>query len=505
MSQAIYNVEHEKQLLSALIRTPELIAEIPHINEKDFSPVNRVVFNALKNCLEDEKSFSKFILISKLVAHNIKIGDVIEPTVYINALELMGVNDRAGLGIAKELKKTTIRRELNTIGRKIQMATEKEDQKKATDLLADVTTIFNEHVNLVSGHEDNEPVDLYGTIDKFLDHSNTHYETRSIPTPFPIYNDMYGFCDPGNVYCLAARPKVGKSTWVMSMLQQIALKDDKNNFVGLILDTELTTEEVQCRALASLSGVREFYIRHKIYRKFPEMNAQVEAAREKMKPLWKKVDHIFIGGKTLDEQISITRRWVHRNMVKTGKRGIVVLDYFKLNSSDDFDNKGARDITIGKKVDAYKNLAKELNIPVWALVQANRENEDSKSGARISNGNAIAGADMISQFCSNIYLLQRLTSDEATFMNQLTPDSATHTLINIYPRQLGPDEMKQIRLVKYVNHRGKDSYQENYLLYRFQNFNVTEMGTFKDIVDKGQLITHAVQNPHPAPDTSTQI
>ncbi len=457
----------------------------------------------LKKCIDEGKNFSKYVLIEQLNALNIKIGDVIEPDVYINALDMMGVNDKAAIGIAKEIKRTTVRRELNLIGREIQRATEKDDQKKASELLAEVTGEFNKHINLVSGNDENEPKDLYGTIEAFLEHGDSHFDTRSVPTPFPIYNDMYGFMDPGNIYCIAARAKVGKSTWVMSMLQQIALNDKNNEFVGLILDTELTTDEVQCRAIASLSGVKEFYIRHKIYRKFPDMCRLVDEAREKMKPLWKKVDHIFIGGKPLEEQLSIARRWVHKNVTKTGKKCVVVLDYFKLNSSDDFDNKSSLFMTIGKKVDAYKNLSKELHIPIWALVQANRENEDSKSGGRVSNGNAIAGSDMISSFCSNIYLLQKLTIDEKIFLNQLGPESATHTLINIYPRQLGPDEMKQHRLVKYVNERGKQAFQENYILYSFNNFNVVEVGTFKDIVDHNQLVTKKVQpDVTPNPDTT---
>lgn len=501
---SIFNLEHEKQFLSAIIRNPLILADCPHINEKDFSPINRVIYQVLQNSiLDSSKEFNKFILIEKLKTLNIKIGDAIEPDIYINALELIGVNDLAAISIAKEIKRTTVRRVLNETAKEMLRLTEKDMQKKSVELVEELTSIFNGKVNLLGGTTEGEPEDLYGTINQFLDHSDSSYDTRSVATPYAIYNDMYGITDPGNLYVIAARAKVGKSTWVMSMLQQIAIADaNKNEFVGLILDTELTKEEVQCRIISSITGIKEFYIRHKIYRRHSDMNAKVEQAREIIRPLFNKVDHIFIGGKSLDAQLSIVRRWVAKK-VRGNKRCIVVFDYFKLNSNSDFDSNTSRDIIIGKKVNAYKDLSKELKIPVWALVQANRENEDSKAGMRISNGNAVAGSDMISQFCTNIYLLQKLNVDEKMELNQIDPDSATHNLVPIYTRQLGPDEMGQHKLVKFQDHHtGKDRYRENSIYYNFSNFKVTEVGTFKDIIERNRVLGINVQPAAPVVATA---
>lgn len=491
----LYSPDLESNLLSALVRNPALLADIPQITEKDFGETNRPVWQMLKVCAAEGKELNKWVLIERMKASGMKLGGVLEPETYINALELRGVNDKAAIGVARELKRWTIRRELNAMGKRIEGLTAKDDpETTAVELVEQVTSTFNERVNLLGNNGEDEATDLYGTIPAFLDHGDSAFDTRSVPTPYPLYNDMYGFLDPGNIYVLAARPKGGKSTWVMSMLQQIAIADGaKNEFIGLILDTELTVDEVQCRAIASLTGIKEFYIRHKIYRKFPDMVSKVHKAREFIKPLFAKVHHVFVGGMSLEAQLSFTRRWVAKH-VRGTKRCVVVLDYFKLNADSEFNSNQPRDIILGKKVNAYKNLAKELHIPVWALVQAGRENEDSKAGGRISNGNAIAGSDMISQFASNIYLFQRLSIEERLELNQISPDSATHNLIEIYTRQQGPDELEQRRLVKYPDPRtGKERYKENSLFYCLANFGVTEIGSLRDIVERNKIAGIDVQ------------
>jgi replicative DNA helicase len=496
---SLYNLELEKQFLSGTILHPDTRAQTSRIQPADLSTTNRVVLAAIDASLASGTPFSVFLLVDRLNSLGIKIADSIEPGIYVKALEGLAVGERAVEGIAKQLKNVTIRRTLHQTGQKLLKATEKDTGKKASELIAEATEIFNGQVNLLGGSEEDEPQDLYRTMDAFID-QESHFDSRSIPTPFPLYNDMYGWMDPGNIYCVAARAKTGKSTWVMSMLHQLALADGENRgFRGLLLDTELTREEVQSRLLSSMTGIKEFYIRHKIYRKNRAMRDKVEQARAELAPLWDHVDHIYIGGKSLEEQLSILRRWTHKHVIRTGKRGLAVLDYFKLSASGEFDAKNPRDIVLGKKVDAYKRTANELQIPVWALVQAGRQNEDTKEGAKVENGSVVAGSDMINSFCSNIYLLQKLTPQERAALGQHEAGGATHSLKNIYPRQLGPNELGKDCQVRYqvVPEQGKPFMRtvDNFLLYSFRSFHVSEVGTLKDVVDRLQSNVPEVQPP----------
>lgn len=498
---SLFSLDLEKQFLSGCILHPETRCETSHVQPSDLSTTHRVILSAFDACLASGTAFSVFLLADRLNSLGIKIADTIEASLYIKALEGLAVGEKAVVGIAKQLKTVSVRRKLHETGQRITKAMEKGDTKKAGELVAEATEIFNGQVNLLGDGEDDEPTDLYSTMGQFID-QESHYDTRSIPTPFPLYNDMFGWLDPGNIYTVAARAKTGKSTLVLSLLHQLALADgEKKKFRGLILDTELTREELQSRLLSSVTGIKEFYIRHKHYRKNRDMRAKVEAAQKMLEPLWDHVDHLFIGSMPLDQQISVLRRWTHKHVIRGGRRGLAVIDYWKLSESGDFTSKTPRDILIGRKADTYKNAAKELQIPIFALVQAGRENEDSKQGAKMENGSVVAGSDMINQFSSNVYLLSKLTPEEKALFQQTGPGAATHSLKNIYPRQLGPNERGKDCIVRYSapGLHGKDvtKYVENYLMYSFSMFAVSEVGTLKDVIDK--LNSRVDVQPAPSP------
>ena len=500
-SSSFYVIDYEKQFLSAVIRTEgAVLADTPHITAGDFSETNRVVFNAIQSCLAGG-SFNRFILVQKLNGLNIKIGGVIEPEIYINAIaDLNGVGDRAAIEISKQIKQVTIRRELDKTIDDMKRLVKNSKDMKASELVAAVTGAFNAKVNVLAGSGDNDPQDLYGSIPDLLEREND-FDANAIEGPYPYYTDAFGWYDAGQVMAICARAKTGKSTWVMSMLDQIMRKDE--DFCALMLDTELTLDEVGLRLVSSLTNIKEYHVRRKLYKRKgnEEMKKKIEAAYALIKPFVNRIDHKFVGGMDLEEQMSIARRWVTKKR-QQGKKCLLVYDYVKLDGVE-FDSKQSRDIVLGKKANIIKNLAKELKIPIWTLVQAGRENEDTKAGGRISNGTVVAGSDMISQFFSNLYLLNRLSMDERVALNQMKETDATHALLPIYTRQLGPNETGQSCLVKYketnpINNKVTEKYRENFILYSFYNFRVREVGTYKQLYEKAQITGVNVQ-PTPPP------
>ncbi len=488
MATQLYNLEYEKQFLSAVIRNPAILADCSFINDKDFSDTNRVVFQGVQACLSSvgPGGFSRFVLIERLKTLNLKIAGTVDPEVYIEALERIGINDKAAIEVGRQLKKWTIRRRLNETARQMLALTEDKEatERPAMGLLAEMTQQFNAEVNVLEGADEKQPNDLYGGIGDFLSHQ-TIYDTRSLTAPFPVFSDMYGALDAQNLTVIASRMKVGKSTFWLSMLQQLAANDPEDRFRALVLDTELTTVENQSRALSAASGIGEYFIRHKLYKKTREMREKVELAEQQLAPLKGRVFHQFIGGLELDQRLSIARRWAHRTL-KDGKIGLIVLDYYKLSSNLDFRSRNPLFLTIGEQVNAFKQLSTELNLHILCFAQTNRENEDSKAGYKQTNSSVIGGSDMIAQFASNIFLLERLSPEERAMYSVSPERSFTHTLKEIATRQLGPNDLRQHRLVKYQDERGKDRYCQNHLLFNFDHFHVKEMGTFYDLVERNR-------------------
>ena len=500
----LYNIDLEKKFLSGTILNPDTRAETTHIRPEDLSVTNRVVLSGIDSCLSSQKQFSVDLLIDRLESLSIKIADSIEPGIYIKSLQGLSVNDKATVTIARELRRIANRREIHAAAVEIAALASRDvpngesEPLKSTELLARATEIFNKKVNLLSGKDEDEPADLFGTVGDFLS-QETIYDKRAINLPFAVMNDLYGALDIG-VTVICSRMKVGKSTFWLSTLRQLAAEDKDNNFRALVLDTELTKEENQSRALAAASGVKEYLIRYKKYKKNPEMRKKVEEAEAMLSPLAGRVDHVFVGGKSLEHMLSVARRWAFKTL-KEGKKGLIVLDYIKLSGTADFASKNPLFLNIGAKIEAFKNLSKELSLPILTFCQANRENEDTKGGGRMQNTAVVGGSDMIAQFASNVYLLEKLAPEDRMRMCPDLRVKFTHRLLPLVTRVLGPDDMMKNRLVKYRDEGGKkDRFCDNYVLFNFDTFNVKECEqapTFYDLVERNRIMGIPVDQPPP--------
>jgi len=187
----LFNVEAEKVVLGALINNPTLRADIRYIGPSDMSPeVNRVVMSAIDACIASGTEVSSFSIIDRLNSLGIKLAGVLEPSVYINSLSLLQVADKAAIGMAKTIKNWSVRRELYNTAQRIVKLTEKDEGKKTMELVGEATQLFNEKVGLLSGTEESEPVDLFGTIDDCLIFDDNKPSKIDCPT----MGDIHGIC-----------------------------------------------------------------------------------------------------------------------------------------------------------------------------------------------------------------------------------------------------------------------------------------------------------------------
>ena len=70
-------------------------------------------------------------------------------------------------------------------------------------------------------------------------------------------------------------------------------------------------------------------------------------------------------------------------------------------------------VIIGKKVDALKQLATDLQVPVITACQTNRSNEGKKSADSIvEDGSAVGLSDQINMYASAVFGFRKLTQEE---------------------------------------------------------------------------------------------
>ncbi len=159
---------------------------------------------------------------------------------------------------------------------------------------------------------------------------------------------------------IAARPGLGKSALALNVVKNLCFQKKKVLFITL----EMSLKQVRERLVANLSGVPLQKITDRDVRLDEEEKERIYNAKEKIKKFdW----HIYDKGAMTAEKVSN----ISRKMQREKGLDAVVVDYLQLMTADRKITNRAQEvsqITRGMKV-----MAQELDIPVIALSQLNRD------------------------------------------------------------------------------------------------------------------------------------
>lgn len=475
----LYSLDVEKHFLACLLQYPDIWPEVSIIDEKDFSTFNSVIFQVMLLELNANKPLSAILLAEKIKSYSV-VTDV-DPYDYLEALKLLPIKKSEGASLAKQLKKLTVLRDFESIGKKIQRASKELIEKPFVEIVSQMDTIYNEKINLYSGGQD-DPQDLFQNVKENIEKMGNNPRDDGIIVPsFPKYTDFFGSFTPGDEYVFAARAKAGKSTLLMNLVFDACNAPENGECRALYLDTELETYRVQRRIVSALSGVSTWWLRTGFWRQNAELEKKVRAALANSQKYFNKIDHIYVGGKPFDEVISIIKRWHHKHISRFGgkKKAIICFDYIKLGEENP--TLAIKDyVIVGRKVERLKQIATELQCPVITSCQTNRTNEGRRDSSKIvDDGSAVGLSDQINQFASSVFLFRKLALDEKIEFG----DDFSHLLIPLYTRELGRDATGS-DLVKYLDEKGKIKYKENFIRIDFNAFHVTERGDFRGWVER---------------------
>lgn len=168
---------------------------------------------------------------------------------------------------------------------------------------------------------------------------------------------------PGNLIIVAARPSMGKTTLALN-IAQYASAESKKKVPSVIFSLEMGKEELVMRFLASIARVDFGRMRtgHFHDTDWPKLTRAAGVLHDAK---------IFI-----DDSPSISvleLRSKARRLKSEHDIGLVIVDYLQLMKGSS--NPESRQQEISEISRALKALAKELNVPVIALSQLNRELE----------------------------------------------------------------------------------------------------------------------------------
>lgn len=190
---------------------------------------------------------------------------------------------------------------------------------------------------------------------------------RGLSTGYPDLDRMYGGLQPGHLITVGALTGYGKSAWALNMVLNIALSQDQKHVYFASL--EMSRAEILERALSVRAEVDHGLIRDGTLSD-DEME-RVEVAAESLADcqIWLDDDSYSVS--------AICRQAKHRNMQH--KLDLIVVDYLQLLENTSHDKKGSTRAQEVEEISRQlKKLAHELDVPVVALVQINRNVRDGE-------------------------------------------------------------------------------------------------------------------------------
>lgn len=208
------------------------------------------------------------------------------------------------------------------------------------------------------------------------------------PTRYPKLDEMSKGLKPGEMFIIAARPSMGKTSLMMNIVENVAIDQDVPT---LVFSCEMSAQQIVQRLLFSRARYGMANLKPGLQPTKDELSRIMGASRDLSKaPLFiDDTPAIPIG----DVRAKARRKKRDENI------GLIAVDYLQLMRSNSRQAEGSREREIAEISSGLKAIAKELAIPVIVLAQLNRGPEQRGGAPRMSDlresGSIEQDADLI--------------------------------------------------------------------------------------------------------------
>ncbi len=420
------------------------------LNESAFTDkTNAIIYKCLKTILEREQRID--IPSVESVARELNLDHILskrEEVAHIDAL------------FRTKIELPNVRKFAGKI-RKLQIARLYRDQLKiAQDKLLEVTG--NETINAILGigetaildfsslvnDVDQNPKNIGEDIQEHVDFLIANpVESMGLSSGFPIWDaSIGGGLRKRTVSVVAARPKIGKSTFGTN----IELKVGLDGFPVLVFDNEMAEDDHKNRMLASLSGVAIDEIERGKFADSYKENKVRDAALKLSKI---KVYFKSIGGIPFEDQLSIARRWLLKevglNADGTAKDCLMIYDQLQLLDSNDLSRGIAEHQALGFIFLGLHNFVVRYAVPMLAFIQLNRD------GIDVETTGAVSQSDRIIWRCSNLSIFKKKSDEEKAQDGQENGNRKLVPLVARHGPGLSPGEYINMNMKGYCSQIGE--------------------------------------------------
>lgn len=360
-----HSIQAEQAVLGGLLldnQTWDLVAD--RVMEDDFyRRDHRLIFRAIRQLSEKQMPFD-VVTLSEVLEKN---GELEEAggLAYLAVLARETPSAANITSYADIVRERAVLRQLIHVGTEIADSAYQPGGRGVGELLEQAEQrVFHIADQRQRGNPGFKPIKslLVAAVDRIEMLYQKEGHITGASTGFTDFDDMTSGLQPSDLIIIAGRPSMGKTTFAMNIAEHVAIKE---RLPVAVFSMEMPGEQLAMRMMSSLGRIDQHRVRTGKLEddEWPRMTSAINILAE---------TRLFI-----DDTAALTptevRARCRRLAREHGQLGLVVLDYLQLmQSSGGGENRVAEISEISRSL---KALAKELNVPVVALSQLNRNLE----------------------------------------------------------------------------------------------------------------------------------
>lgn len=403
----------ERSILSICLQFPEKLISVKEYNitaDMFIIPANRYIFHAI-NYLYSKNTPPSPITILEVTEDTSrrKIIEEFGGVEYITLLKEQYVNKDEVKILCNKLKQAYTRKQISLICEDsiTEMVSDSSEIKNPSELINVVEEkllcLTNKISNIKSIYK------VGNNIEDILKiRASSPNKIAGLKTGWKRFDELTNGGQPSDLFMVCARAKTGKSTVLTNWAVNLAIKD---KLPVIYFDTEMDSKQQEDRILSILTGIPHKEIISGLFNLDTENGlakdkvAKIKTAIEEMKK--GNYYHMYLPNFTIDKVKTIARSFKMQYGISA-----IFFDYLKFPSSEIKSLRNSSEWQmLGYITSSLKDLAGELEIPIYSACQENRSSLTGKKSEL-----NIGGSDRILQLVSKLMFLYN--KDEETILRE---------------------------------------------------------------------------------------
>ena len=436
-----HSTEAEQAVIGGLLLDPDAFDKVADVlNEKDFyEKRNKDLFKAIYE-LNHRGEPCDFITVSNFL----KSSKNLDETTFSYLTSLVKETPSAARikTYADIVREHAAKRQLISVATElIELAYSKSDQSsqellnKAEQLILNVSDETQKTTDLRSIAELSSVV-----YEQIQERSKSDQLITGVPTGFAVIDEKTSGLQKGDLIIIAGRPSMGKTSLALNIAEHVAIERQQGTVA--IFSMEMPAEQIVSRLFSSVAKINQMHMRN------GRLNDGEWANLIKWLGIFKKAS-LYIDDSSALTPVDVCAR-VRRLKRDHPDLALVIVDYLQLMHMDrTIENRAVEISGISR---ALKSLAREVNVPVIALSQLNRNIESRRTKPQMSD---LRESGAIEQDADLIMVIYRELDKGNTQEGATTTDGVIN--VDIVKQRNGPTFDTKLTFI------GKHTRFENYI------------------------------------------